>query len=574
MHSATATLLPAPHQLRLLGLCADERGILATVVATAASSSCPRCGARSSRPHSRYVRQVADLPWHGIAFRLDVHVRRFFCDHANCSQRIFTERLPGVVAPSARTTLRLAHLVHQVAVALGGAAGKRLLASLGVPGLRQSSAGVSRDTLLRLIRRAPLSTPAPLRIVGIDDFSFRRRNHQGGTIVVDLERHRVVDLLDDCTTTAATAWLRTHPEITVLSRDRGGSYAEAARLAAPQAVQVADRWHILHNLSEVTQAVLERHRLELRTVARAVTARPSLPEGPQTAELSTAAASDPPPGLPPNQTKRSPPPLPPPRPPKPRQHLFEETKQLAAQGWSGVCIAQHLRLNWRTVRRYIVSDHLPERARPPQTTSSLVPYDAYLLQRWAEGSHIGVQLLADLHEQGYRGSLSSLYRAMDRLHLPRTWPRQESPERRSPPPRKPLIPRPMSPRQAMWLLMRPPRTLTPEQETYRAQLCAECADAAVMYPLVQRLGMLIREHRVADLEGWLRAAEESGISEFMRFARSLQRDQAAVSQALTSRWSQGQTEGCITKLKLLKRSMYGRANIDLLRRRLVFSMAR
>jgi transposase len=568
MSSTPTTILPDSPHLRLLGLVGDDCGIVATVAAIALTSVCPQCGYLSGRIHSHYVRHVADLPWHGVAFRLELHVRRFFCDHADCSQGIFTERLPGVVAPGARTTLRLAQVLLQVAMALGGAAGGRLLASLGVPGLRQSSTGVSRHTLLRVIRRTRLPTPSPLEIASLDDFSFRRRNHQGGTIVVDLERHQVVDLLDESSTTAATSWLRRHPEIAVLSRDRGETYAEAARLAAPQAVQVADRWHILHNVSEVTQALLERHRLDLRTVAQALAAQASPPKDGQTA--TSLAAPDTPCAPPPRRTKRSPPAsgLP---PPKPRQELFDETKRLAAQGWSKVRIAQHLRLNWRTVQRYIVADQLPKKARPPQTTSSLVPYDTYLLQRWAEGCHIGMQLFADLHEQGYRGGLSSVYRAMNRLHLPRTWPRREAPKRPSPSPHTPLLYRPMSPRQAMWLLVRRPERLTPEQEASRAQLCAMCADAAVIYPLVQHLGMLIREHRVADLEQWLLAAEESGIPEFVRFARSLRRDQAAVCQALTSRWSQGQTEGFITKLKLLKRSMYGRANMDLLRLRLVFS---
>ena len=162
---------------------------------------------------------------------------------------------------------------------------------------------------------------------------------------------------------------------------------------------------------------------------------------------------------------------------------------------------------------------------------------------------------------------------MDRLQLPCTWPRKASPACPAPPPRKLLASRPKSPRQAMWLLIHRPERLTPEQEVYRAQLCAICPDAAVIYPLVQRLGTLLRERNVADLQAWLQAAEESSIPEFVRFARSLRRDDAAVRQALTSRWSQGQTEGFITKLKLLKRSMYGRAKIDLLRLRLVISTA-
>ena len=560
MSSTPATILPDPEHLRLLGVVGDAEGIVATVAAMALTSVCPQCGYPSRRIHSHYVRRVADLPWQGIAFRLELHVRRFFCDRLECSQRIFTERLPGTVAPSARTTHRLRRLLQDVALALGGAAGTRLLGGFGIAGLRHGSARISRDTLLRVIRRMPLPTSSTLTIVGIDDFSLCRR-HQGGTILVDLERHHVVDLLNDTSTTSAVAWLRTHPEIEVLSRDRGESYAEAARLAAPQAVHVADRWHLWHNLSEVTQAVLERHRHDLRTVAQALAADVSPQDSSPVAQATAPARAE---------STTSPPEA---VPSRPRQHLFEQTKQLAAQGWSGVRIARHLRLNRRTVRRYIVADQLPEKSRPPQTISSLAPYETYLLQRWATGCHIGVRLLAELHEQGYRGSLSSLYRAMNSLRLPRTWPQRQREQHCAPPPSLPPTRRPKSPRQAMWLLVRRPELLTPEQETYRAQLCAVCADAAVIYPLVQRLGMLIREHRVADLDGWFLAAEETGIPEFVRFARSLRRDQAAVSEALTSRWSQGQTEGFITKLKLLKRSMYGRAKVDLLRLRLVVSTA-
>ncbi len=272
MSSPPATILPDPEHLRLQSLCSDDRGILATVTVTvtaiAPSSRCPSCPRPSRHVHSRYVRHLSDLPWHGIAFRLHLQARRFFCDQADCSRRIFAERLPRLVAPSARTTLRLAQVLHQVAVALGGAAGRRLVATLGVSGLCQRSTGVSRDTLLRLVRRTGLPAILPQSVVGIDDFAFRRR--QGGTILVDLERHRVVDLVEQSSTTAAIAWLEQHPEIAVLSRDRGESYVEAARRAAPHALQVADRWHILHNLSEVTQAVLERHRADLRVVAHAI----------------------------------------------------------------------------------------------------------------------------------------------------------------------------------------------------------------------------------------------------------------------------------------------------------------
>ncbi len=231
------TILPDPQQLRVCALSAEAETITAVVEPTAMSCTCPVCGHEAARVHSRYTRQLADLPWHGVAFRLQLRSRKFFCDMPTCPRQIFTQRFPDVVVPYARRTQRLAQLLELVAALVGGAPGLRLLRAAGVPGVR-------RDTLLRLVRRAvPAAAHAPATVVGIDGFSWRR-GRTFGTILVDLARHQVIDLLPTATVEEAQTWLAAHPQLQVVSRDRAGVYTQGARLGAPQAQQVADRWHL------------------------------------------------------------------------------------------------------------------------------------------------------------------------------------------------------------------------------------------------------------------------------------------------------------------------------------------
>ncbi len=207
------TLLPDPTCLHLRLLDASTATITAIVTTTSHEAECPLCHQSSTQIHSRYVRQVADLPWMGCAVRLELHVRRFFCVKKECVRQIFTERVPTVVAPYARRTLRLTDVLTLIGFALGGEAGKRLVASMGLV--------TSPDTLLRLIRTQPEEQAPTPRVLGVDDFSFCRRKTYG-TILIDLEQRVPIDILPDREAATLEKWLKEHEGVEIISRDRGG----------------------------------------------------------------------------------------------------------------------------------------------------------------------------------------------------------------------------------------------------------------------------------------------------------------------------------------------------------------
>jgi len=298
----------------------------------AALTGCPACDHLTGRVHSHYVRRLADFPWQGRRVELQVRARRFRCVVEGCSRRIFAERLPEMAQPWARRTARLGDLQRAIGLALGGLPGARLAERLAMP--------TSGDTLLRLITSRPPRASQTPRVLGVDDWAWRR-GQSYGTVLVDLEERRVVDLLPDREAATLAAWLRDHPGVEVIARDRAGAYAEGARRGAPEAVQVADRWHLLRNLTDALQLVVDRNRRRLRDAAQKVAGHP-------------AAQVPPPPPRPPTrleQYRRA--------RQADRDARFAEVARLAAAGQGLRTIARETGLARNTVRGWLATGRPP-----------------------------------------------------------------------------------------------------------------------------------------------------------------------------------------------------------------------
>ncbi len=546
--SLPTALLPAPEALRLEGLAIAPEQITATLVAIQPVGSCPLCGTSSRRIHSHYPRTLTDLPWGALRVRLELTVRKFFCDMPTCVRRIFTERLPEVAAPYARRTTRLADVLRLLAIAVGGQLGSRVLKRLRTP--------ISATTLLRLIRRTPLATRPTPRVLGVDDWSQRRRKTYG-TILVDLECRAIVDLLPDRTAETLAAWLRDHPEIEIISRDRFGAYAEAARTGAPQARQVADRWHLLRNLAEALEEVLLHQRPALRAAVAAATA-----VGSPSPEADTA------PG-----------PLTPTRPRSAQQRQAELSRQrhalrveqyetirwLSAAGADVAAIARCLGISRRTVHRYRALTEPPEPKRPhrPRRRRVLTPYEPYLLQRWQEGCHTGMRLFREIRAQGFAHGASNVMRFVAQLRRDEAAGQPAGTTARAKAASTPTA------RHVAMLFLRRPEDLEADEQAYLTRLRDADATVAAAYDLTQFFATMVRERGGDQLDTWLDEAAACAAPALSRFAKGLRADYDAVRAGLTEEWSNGQTEGQVNKLKLIKRQMYGRAKFDLLRQRVL-----
>ncbi len=376
-------LLPDAPGLELMGVALTAHDLALALAATCAAMPCSVCGQLSAQIHSHYRRSLADLPWAGRRVRIALSVRKFFCRNTACPRRIFTERLPTVVLPSAQKTIRLTDVHRLVGFALGGEAGVRLVERLGMP--------TSPRTLLRLLRQTPMPAPVTRRVLGVDEWAFRR-DRRFGTILVDLERHQPIDLLPESSDASFAAWLRAHPGVAIISRDRGEAYTTGARQGAPDALQVADRWHLLKNLGEAVQKFLARHTSALRQAAYVAAGLDEPTPAPSTA-----------------------PPPPPPRRARPRkqppltaqqqwqQTMYQRVQDLVAHGWSMAAIGRELKMSKRTLYKYRDMAQFVDR-RTLIRVSIVEPYRTFVEQRWAEGCTEATQLWKELQEQGFRGS--------------------------------------------------------------------------------------------------------------------------------------------------------------------------
>jgi transposase len=406
----------------------------------------------------------------------------------------------------------------------------------------------SAATLLRIIRRQPLPIQQTPRVLGVDDWSFRR-GHRYGTILCDLERRRVVDLLPERSSESFQAWLTTHPGVEVISRDRGDYYIKGAAAGAPQAIQVADRWHLLANLRESLVRIADRHPHELLVASRAVAS-------PQPAQIALATKAErihrktSLTRLEMIQAERR----------LRRRQRYEKIKALRRQRVSLRKIARQLGLSRCTVRRYAHARQCPERdgRRYVRATD---PFVEHLHQRWRMGCRNAAELFAELQQQGFSGSYNMVRRRVAAWRKRETSTRQACLSHNQ---------GRLSANQVAWLLIKTDSTLTDQDRRTIQAIEAHCPTLGKASRLAKRFRTILREQKPQSLDAWLQEALRPEVAmELRRFAKGLYADLAAVRAAFALPWSNGQTEGQVNRLKMIKRQMFGRAKFDLLRHRVL-----
>ena len=503
-----------PRGFAVDGVSSDDSGVIIAVHATSGCGTCPECGRVSERVHSRYRRCLTDLPMAGRPVRIIVMARRFRCDAVLCGRRIFTERFDhDMLAPWGRRTARLEHVVHHLALALGGRPAASFARRLMLP--------VSKDTLLRVVRRRGSPRFLPPTVIGIDDWAWRR-NQRYGTIICDLERRKTIALLPDREPATAQDWLSDQPQIEVVARDRGGGYALAVAKALPQATQVADRWHLMENASHAFLDAVRKSMRQIRSAVGAATINP---------ELLTSAERL-----------------------QYEGYLRREETNTAILGLAheGITIKEIVRRTGHsrgTVRK-VVRGQRSDVFRVRENSLDL--YLPWLDAQWADGHCNATELWRHLKRQGFRGCLRIVSEWATRR---RRAEKADGALNRTP-----------SARTIARLMTNCRDTLSKAETVTVAAIENGVPLLVEAREIIAAFQAMIRMKSLTDLAPWLERARSSLVASF---ANGVIKDQAAVSAAITSPWSNGQTEGQITKLKLVKRQMYGRGKLDLLQARVI-----
>jgi transposase len=529
-----ATLLQLPEGMLIDQIQITENGLRIAVIATHPTSCCPLCSEVSWSLHSHYRRVLRDAPCAGRRVQLVLTMRKFYCRNPLCERKVFTERLPAFAEPWATMTIRYCEQITSIGLATCGKGGTRLAARLGIQ--------TTRQTILRRIMALPDSSAGVILFLGIDDFSFRRGCHFG-TILVNLESRRVVDLLPDREVETSAAWMRQQLDLMVVSRDRGGTYASAAAQGAPQATQCADRFHLLKNLREDLEGLLAHH------LAAQCKRQTQTTESALTPIWQSKRATRFPPKLERLQQARR----------EERLAHYEQVIALRKRGMSQAAIAQQVGIGASTVQSWLAAGSFPER-KPREQASQLDRYLPYLFQRWEDGCHTIADLFRELVEQGYTGSYESVRDNLVRL-LPAGRKNKTSSTSKAPP-------FPTS-RQAAFLFLRRPEKLRVEEQETLVKLCHINPEVDLAYDLVQQFVQMLRTRTGECLDDWLAQVERSNLPELQSFAAGVLKDKDAVRAGLTWWISNGMVEGHVNKLKLIKRQGYGRAEFPLLRKRVL-----
>lgn len=494
--------------------------VLLTAKVRGDEGMCPACSKPSSRVHSRYRRTLTDAPVAGRLVRILLTVRRFFCDNPECQSKTFAEQVDGLTRRWSRVSEGARRMLTAIGLALAGRAGARLSTVLGMP--------ASRHRLLRLVRALPDPPVGEISVLGVDDFAVKRGHHYG-TVLIDCETRKVVDVLIGRDAEPLIAWLQQHSAPAVICRDRATAYAEAARAAAPEAVQVADRFHLWQNLATAVEKCVARHKSCLDQPADTAAEAPA----PASAAEPAGAMAD-----------------------RRRAH-HALVHDLLAQGAGFRQIARHLGWSHHTVAKYAHAGTWQEMLVGQKPRPSLVdPFQPYLMRRIGEGCLKASTLYREITAQGFTGSYAIVRKFIEQY---RTRPDLTT------------VRRPRSVRQVTGWICRHPDNLVQRATEQLQAILDRCPELRTAAELVHSFADMLTHLHGERLTAWIAAAEQAALPGITRFATGLTADLAAVTAGLSLPFSSGPVEGNVNRIKMIKRQMYGRAGFDLLRKRILLA---
>lgn len=492
-------------------------------------SLCPRCNVASNKLHSYYWRNVMDLSMLNSQTRIRLKARKFYCKNTACDKKIFSEQFIAHFRRYKRITTRVENKLLEIAQQSGGNGGEKLCQLMNIP--------VSSSTLIRFIHHHPVKEISAPRILGIDDWAYTKRLNYG-TILVDLEKRKVIDLLPDRETETVEKWLKAHPGVEIITRDRFSNFANGVKQASDSIVQIADRWHLLCNLTEVIKKMLVRNNHYLKEtredeIRKDVDDDILLQEAYKKAQFEDRSLF---------------------------HKKFTEAKRLISLGYSNVQIRRILSIDRRTIIKWRNLDEVPRRRKAVKT--NIAQYEDQVIQILLENPGISIyQIWLTIKGRGYNGGQVTAYKQIGRIkgRKHKYIPKQASTF--------------WQPSTTSLLICKKPEQLTAREREMIRCLCRRSREIKKVVQLARGFRKIMKNKDGGALESWIKRAMASEIKEIKGFAKGMLGDLEAIQNAMSLPWSNGQVEGQVNKLKTIKRQMYGRASFSLLRKRLIYESA-
>ena len=526
-----------------------QNGLIIFASSKTKGAPCPECGMLNYSVHDYYYRSVTDLPIFQKSTNIQMKTRKFRCKNSSCNRKVFSEQNSHVVRYSRRTD-RVSKLLNRLSIELTGKQGSQLTALLLM--------SVSASTLTRIALRQPLPEIKQPRVLGVDDWAYRK-GVSYGTILIDMETSRPIDILPSREKKELENWLTKYPDVEIVTRDRASSYSSAINEVCPNSIQIADRFHLLMNLSDaldryfksisqiIKKTITEKtneilnDRINNDKIIGTKTPEILIVNDPQ--QINDVSFNQ-------------------------RLCIFKKVKELQSQGFSARKISRDLGISRSTVGSYFLQDALSPKKNSKSTNIEL--FTSHILARLNEDGYQVKNIIDEITQLGYSGSQSQAYENINKLKEQNgiNTPDFAQIQRIRIPFVKPLHSRKL----AKYIDRCTDHIEDQDERTYMATLLDGIPEVRIVQKLVQIFKTMLNRG-CGNIRRWIDFIKESKykLSGLRNFANGLMRDIEAVENGINMHWSNGGVEGHVNRVKSKKRQMYGRAGFELLKRKVILS---